>query len=80
MGPVLLAAAVVALVVAAPFVSCRLRSSRVAPAAGAAVVPPARPEPAGETAAPAVTDAPEREERTAFAYDNGLQVGEAGDS
>jgi hypothetical protein len=77
MGPDLLAAAVVALVIAAPFVSRRLRSSRVAPAAGAVVVPPVRPEPAGGMAAP-VADLPDRDERTAFAYDNGLKTGEAG--
>jgi hypothetical protein len=77
MGPVLLAAAVVALVIAAPFVSRRLRFSRVAPAAGAAAVPPVRPEPAGGMAVPVVTDLPDRDERAAFAYDNGLKTGEA---
>ena len=46
-------------------------------AAGGPPVPPVRPEPAGGTAVPVVTDVPDRDERTAFAYDNGLKIGES---
>ena len=47
------------------------RSRRVKPAEGAAVIPPAH-QPAGGMAVPVITDAPDREERGAFAYDNGV--------
>lgn len=54
------------------------RRCRVHQAAGGPSVSPARPSPAGETAAPAVADPPDLDGRTAFAYDNGLKVGEGG--
>lgn len=83
MLPVLFGLAVAALVLASPFACRRLMASsfvsrrllyipaRQAP--GAAAVPPALHEDAGETAVPAIAD---REERQAFAYDNGLTVEE----
>lgn len=67
----LLIVAVFAFVLLAPLVSRRL--SRVEQATGAAVVPPARTRPAGGTTVPVITDL--RDERQAFAYDNGLAVG-----
>lgn len=54
------------------------RRSRVSVAAGGLPASPVRSSPAGEAAVPVITDAPEREERAAFAYDNGLKVGEGG--
>ena len=66
---------VVALAAAFLFVPRWLR--RVAGPAGTAAVSPARIPAAGETAVPVITDAPYREERQAFAYDNGLTVGPA---
>ena len=72
MLPVLFGITVAAgLVLAVSFASRRLHASRVARAAGG---PPARPapQPAGRAAVPVITDAPDREERGAFAYDNGV--------
>ena len=64
----------VGLVFAVSYASRRLRNSRVARAAGG---PPACPvpQPAGRAAVPVITDAPDREERGAFAYDNGVLTG-----
>jgi hypothetical protein len=53
------------------------RRSRVT-AAGGPAVSPADSSPASRGAAvPVVTDLPEPEGRTAFAYDNGLKVGDS---
>jgi hypothetical protein len=68
---VLFGLAVAALVVASPFVSRRLRAGRVPRVTGAAAVSPVLREDAGETAVTGF-----REERQAFAYDNGLTVEE----
>ena len=75
MLPDLLGIAVVAAIVAAPFVSRRLRHRRVAPVTGAVVVPPVRPVAAGGMAAP------EAQVRATepFAYSNGLVIGPADD-
>jgi hypothetical protein len=54
------------------------RNSRVA--AGGPAVPPQAHRTERGAAVPVVTDLPEREERTAFAYDNGLKVGAAEES
>ena len=77
MLPDLLGLAVAALVLAAPFVSRRLRRR---PVAGAAAVSPARPSPAGGTAVPAVTVQPSGVMTGPFAYDNGLAVEPPGES
>jgi hypothetical protein len=68
----LIAVTLFAVIIAAPLVSRRL--NRVNQGAGAAVVPPARTRPAGGMAVPVITDL--RDERQAFAYDNGLAVEE----
>ena len=51
------------------------RRSRVNAAAGGPSVPPARPSPAGGMAVPIASGQPDLDERTAFAYDNGVQAG-----
>jgi hypothetical protein len=53
--------------------SCRSRVN----AAGGPSVSPVRPEPAGGTAVPVITDAGGRDERRPFEADNGLIIGEA---
>jgi hypothetical protein len=67
----LTAAAVI--VLAASFVSRRSHLSRVG-RPGAAVVPPVRPQATGGMAVPVITDAPDADERQAFAYSNGLTI------
>lgn len=69
----------VAACAAALFVPRFLLARRVRQAAGTAAVSPERSSPAsGGMAVPLITDAPDRDERQAFAYDNGLTVGEDG--
>jgi hypothetical protein len=76
MLPDLLGLGLVAVIAATPFVSRRLRSSRVAQSAGAAAVSPVRHEPAGGMAVPEVQ--PRMTEP--FAYSNGLVIGPADES
>ena len=68
----LIVATLFTVVVAAPCVSRYLRRDRQV--AGAAVVPPGRSQPSGGMAVPVITDVRDREERSAFAYDNGLAI------
>jgi hypothetical protein len=75
MGPVLLALAVVAIVIAAPFASRRLRRGRVAPPDGEAA-PSRKAGPAGRAAVLRPEVQPSGEEREPFAYDSGLMIGE----
>lgn len=51
------------------------RRSRVNAAAGGPADPPEARRTERGAAVPVVTDLPEPDERTAFAYDNGLKVG-----
>ena len=51
------------------------RRSRVNAAAGRPAVPPQVRRTGRGAAVPSVTDLPDREERAAFAYDNGLSIG-----
>jgi hypothetical protein len=70
MGPVLLGAAVAAVVLAFPFVTRRLRAGLTGQPAGTAATPRPASLPGRGAAAPAT------EATGPFGYDNGLTVGE----
>ena len=72
MGPVLLALLVVAIVLAAPFASRRLR--RVTQADGE-TAPSRKAGPAGRAAVPRPEVQPSANERQPFACDSGLTIG-----
>jgi hypothetical protein len=76
MGPVALALLVMALVVAAPFASRRLRSGRIAQRAGRPVGPPPAAVTGRGAAVPRPEVQPAGNERQPFSYDSGLIIGE----